>query len=189
MTTPAITVEARPAGHGDCLLISCQVGPRTWKLPIDAGPDECLPTLVDRVKAVSPNAQDTRRTDLAVISHIDHHHIGGAAGLFADKTLNLEFGGAGSTHRADRAHGVVGEWVGLAAVFAAAARGLRWNLAFGGVALAAYASGHPETVGHCQGPHGDEKDAAEDEELGDGHRENLPGRLGGWSRPARRGRK
>ena len=71
----------------------------------------------------------------------------------------------------------------------AAARGLPWNLAFDGVALAAYASGHPETVGHCQGPHEDEKGAAEDEELGDGHRENLPGRLSGWSRPARHGRK
>ena len=83
------------------------MGRRTWRLPIDTGPDECLPTLVDRVKAISSKAQGTRRIDHAVISHIDQDHIGGAARLFADKTLNLEFGGADSTHRADRAYGVL----------------------------------------------------------------------------------
>ena len=31
MSTPAITVEALPAGYGDYLLISCPVGRRTWR--------------------------------------------------------------------------------------------------------------------------------------------------------------
>ena len=56
MSIPAITVEALPAGYGDCLLISCPVGRRTWRLLIDTGPDECLPMLVDRLKAIPLNA-------------------------------------------------------------------------------------------------------------------------------------
>ena len=39
------------------LLNSCPVGRRTWRLLIDIGPDECLPTLVNRLKAISLNAQ------------------------------------------------------------------------------------------------------------------------------------
>jgi hypothetical protein len=35
MSTPAITVEALPADYGDCLMISCPVGQRTWRLLID----------------------------------------------------------------------------------------------------------------------------------------------------------
>ena len=132
MTTPAITVEALPAGYGDCLLISCPVARRTWRLLIDTGPDECLPTLVDRLKAIPPNAQGTRRIDLAVISHIDHDHIGGAARLFADKSLNLEFGDVWFNAPGRPGARGVGEGVGLAAVLGATACGLPWNLAFGG---------------------------------------------------------
>ena len=132
MTTPAITVEALPAGYGDCLLISCPVGQRTWRLLIDTGPDECLSTLLDRLKAIAPNAQGRRQIDLAVISHIDHDHIGGAARLFADKTLNLEFGDVWFNAPGRPGARGVGEGVGLAAILGAAARGLPWNLAFGG---------------------------------------------------------
>jgi hypothetical protein len=32
MSTPAIKLEVLPAGYGDCLLISCPVGRRTWRL-------------------------------------------------------------------------------------------------------------------------------------------------------------
>ena len=32
MNPPAITLEVLPAGYGDCLLISCPVGKRTWRL-------------------------------------------------------------------------------------------------------------------------------------------------------------
>ena len=81
MSTPAITVEALPAGYGDCLVISCPVGRRTRRLLIDTGPDEYLPMLVDRLKTIPLNARGRRRIDLAVISHIDHDHIGSAARL------------------------------------------------------------------------------------------------------------
>lgn len=132
MPISAITVEALPAGYGDCLLISCPVGRRTWRLLIDTGPDECLLTLVDRLKAIPLNAQGRRRIDLAVISHIDHDHIGGAARLFADTSLKLEFGDIWFNAPSRPARRGVREGVGLAAILGAAARGLPWNLAFGG---------------------------------------------------------
>lgn len=132
MSTLAITVEALPAGYGDCLLISCPVGRRTWRLLIDTGPDECLPTLVERLTAIPLNAHGRRRIDLAVISHIDHDHIGGAARLFADTSLKLEFGDIWFNAPSRPVTRGVREGVGLAAVLGAAARGLPWNLAFGG---------------------------------------------------------
>ena len=132
MSTQAITVEALPAGYGDCLLVSCPVGRRTWRLLIDTGPDECLPTLLDRLRAIPLNAQGCRRIDLAVISHIDHDHIGGAARLFADTSLKLEFGDIWFNAPSRPVTRGVREGVGLAAVLGKAARGLPWNLAFGG---------------------------------------------------------
>lgn len=132
MAASAIIVEALPAGHGDCLLISCPVGRRTWRLLIDTGPDECLPTLVDRLKAIPLNAQGRRRIDLAVMSHIDHDHIGGEARLVADASLKLEFGDIWFNARSRPVTRGVREGVGLAAVLGAAARGLPSDLAFGG---------------------------------------------------------
>ena len=132
MSTTAITVEALPAGYGDCLLISCPVGGRTWRLLIDTGPDECLSALLDRLIAIPLNAQGRRRIDLAVISHIDHDHIGGAARLFADKSLKLEVGDIWFNAPSRSATRGIREGVGLAAVLGAAAGDLHWNLAFGG---------------------------------------------------------
>ena len=59
------------------------------RLLVDTGPDECLPTVVERLAAIPLNAAGKRRIDLAVISHLDHDHIGSAARLFADKSLKL----------------------------------------------------------------------------------------------------
>lgn len=132
MATPAITVEALPAGYGDCLLISCPVGRRTWRLLIDTGPDECLPNVVERLKAIPLNAQGRRRVDLAVISHIDHDHIGGAVRLFADPSLKLEFGDIWFNAPSRPGSRGVREGFGLAAVLGAAARNLPWNMAFAG---------------------------------------------------------
>lgn len=130
MATPAITVEALRAGYGDCLLVSCPVGRRTWRLLIDTGPDECLPAVVERLKAIPLGANGKRRIDLAVISHIDHDHIGSAARLFADKALHLEFGDIWfNAFNPPMVRGVA-EGVGLSALLGAAGRGLPWNERF-----------------------------------------------------------
>jgi beta-lactamase superfamily II metal-dependent hydrolase len=129
---PAITLESLPAGYGDCLLVSCPVGRRTWRLLIDTGPDECLPAIAQRLKALPTDAAGKRRIDLAVISHIDHDHIGGASSVFADQSLRLEFGDIWFNAPAQAPTRGVAEGVGLASVLGTAARGLPWNQAFEG---------------------------------------------------------
>ena len=89
MDVPALTIEVLPAGYGDCLLISCPVGERTWRLLVDTGPDECWPMLHARLSELPTDGRGNRFIDLAVISHIDHDHIGGAGLLFSDKSLGL----------------------------------------------------------------------------------------------------
>jgi beta-lactamase superfamily II metal-dependent hydrolase len=132
LATPAITIESLAAGYGDCLLVSCPIGQRTWRLLIDTGPDECLPALTQRLQQLPVDAGGNRRIDLAVISHIDHDHIGGARALFADQSLKLVFGDVWfNAPRKPSTRGVA-EGVGLASVLGDAARGLPWNLAFEG---------------------------------------------------------
>ena len=53
MPKTAITLEVLPAGYGDCLLISCPVGRRTWRMLVDTGPDECYPGLRSRAGVMS----------------------------------------------------------------------------------------------------------------------------------------
>ena len=131
MPTPAITFEALKAGYGDCLLVDCPVGRRTWRLLVDTGPDECLPAVVERLAAIPLNAAGKRWIDLAVISHIDHDHIGSAARLVADASLKLEFGDIWfNAPKRPKTRGVA-EGIGLAAVLGSSAKGLPWNLAFG----------------------------------------------------------
>lgn len=45
-----MTGKALPAGYGDCPLVCCPVGRRIWRLLINTGPDERLPTLVDAME-------------------------------------------------------------------------------------------------------------------------------------------
>lgn len=132
MAAPALTLESLPAGYGDSLLISCPVGRKTWRLLIDTGPDECLPVLKERLRQLPQDTSGRRLIDLAVISHIDHDHIGGAAALFADESLRLSFGDIWFNAPSRAPTRGVAEGVGLAAVLGAAAHGLAWNLAMGG---------------------------------------------------------
>lgn len=132
MPVPAITVEALPGGFGDCLLVSCPVGRGQWRLLIDTGPDECLPTLTRRLRALPVNSLGKRRIDLAVISHIDHDHIGGASSVFADRSLSLDFGDIWFNAPELAPTRGVAEGVGLASVLGSAARDLPWNQAFDG---------------------------------------------------------
>lgn len=132
MAVAAVTVEVLPAGYGDSLLVSCPVGRRTWRLLIDTGPDECLPALKERLQELPTDVAGSRRIDLAVISHIDHDHIGGASALFADASLRLSFGDIWfNAPRRPLTRGVA-EGVRLASVLGDAARGLPWNLAVRG---------------------------------------------------------
>ncbi len=132
MATPAITLESLAAGYGDCLLVSCPVGRRIWRLLIDTGPDECLPALTERLQLLPIDASGSRRIDLAVISHIDHDHIGGARAVFADESLKLAFGDVWfNAPRRPTTRGVAGG-VGLASVLGDAGRDLPWNRAFDG---------------------------------------------------------
>ena len=132
MTSPAITVEVLPAGYGDCLLVSCPVGKRTWRLLVDTGPNECWPQLRDRLARIPPNAQGKRHIDLAVISHIDHDHIGGAGQLFGDAELGLSFGDIWFNAPPRRTTRGVAEGRSLATLLGAPDRGLPWNAAFAG---------------------------------------------------------
>jgi beta-lactamase superfamily II metal-dependent hydrolase len=92
MTPRAMTIDVLPAGFGDCLLVSCPVGGRQWRMLIDTGPDETYLALKRRMSQL-PLAEDGRRhIDLMVVTHIDHDHIGAAKLLLEDKELALTFG-------------------------------------------------------------------------------------------------
>ena len=135
MPKPAITLEVLPAGYGDCLLVECPVGRRTWRLLVDTGPDETFPLLKARLARIRPDARGRRHIDLAIVSHIDHDHIGGAGLLFADRELGLSFGDVWfNAPPRPRARGVA-EGEGLAALLGAPGATLPWNRAFEGAAV------------------------------------------------------
>lgn len=133
MATPPITFEVLPAGFGDCLLLRCPVGPRTWRMLIDTGPDECYPQLKARLEQIPPNGQGRRYIDIFVVTHIDHDHIGGAAQLLADKSLALTFGDIWFNAPKRPAARGVAEGEALSQILGAPARALPWNRAFGGL--------------------------------------------------------
>jgi beta-lactamase superfamily II metal-dependent hydrolase len=128
----SITVEVLPAGYGDCLVLSCPVKGGVWRLLVDTGPDEAWPRLRARLAALPPSREGKRHIDLAVISHIDHDHIGAARLLFADRELRLSFGDIWFNARPHTATRGVAEGEGLASLLGDAARALPWNRAFAG---------------------------------------------------------
>ena len=121
-----------PAAYGDCLLIECPVGPQTWRLLVDTGPDDTYPVLRSRLAAIPPDASGRRHIDLFVVTHIDHDHIGGAARLLADPTLKLAFGDVWFNAPGQQRVRGVKEGQALAALLGAPGVALPWNLAFGG---------------------------------------------------------
>ncbi len=124
-----ITVEVLPAGYGDCLLVSCPVPGGSWRLLFDAGPDETWPVLRERLAEIPADAQGRRHIDLAVISHIDHDHIGAARYLFADDALGLSFGDIWFNGRHHLERGVA-EGESLSEMLSTPQRDLPWNAAF-----------------------------------------------------------
>jgi beta-lactamase superfamily II metal-dependent hydrolase len=130
MPAPAITLEVLPAHYGDCLLVTCPVGRRPWRMLIDTGPDETFPRLKARLQQIPAAAGGQRHIDLLIISHIDHDHIGGAALLLADRSLGLTFGDVWFNTR-PRARGVA-EGVVFTQALNTAGASIAWNQAFGG---------------------------------------------------------
>jgi len=132
MPSPVVTIEALPAGYGDSVLVTCMVGTKPWRLLIDTGPDECWPSLKSRLAQIPPDRTGKRHIDLAVISHIDHDHIGGAHLLFDDTSLGLTFGDIwfnAPPHAAERG---VAEGQSLASLLGGTNVKLPWNKAWDG---------------------------------------------------------
>ena len=128
----AITLEILPAGFGDCILVSCPVPRRTWRMLVDTGPDEAYPALRQRLLAIAPGADGRRHIDLFVVTHIDHDHIGGARLLLDDAELALSFGDIWfNAPPAPRRRGVA-EGESLAALLGSHDAPLPWNEAWRG---------------------------------------------------------
>ena len=129
----SITIEVLPASYGDSLLVTCPLPQGEWRLLIDTGPDECWPSLKSRLERLQADRDGRRHIDLAIISHIDHDHIGAARALFDDQSLGLSFGdiwfNAPPPRAASRG---VAEGRSLAALLGASREGLPWNLAWNG---------------------------------------------------------
>lgn len=131
-----ITLEVLPAGYGDCLLVSCPVGDRTWRLLVDTGPDECYPQLKARLAQLPVESNGRRHIDLFIISHIDHDHIGGAALLLNDDSLKLSFGDIWFNAPPRPQMRSVAEGASLSRILGARDIALPWNEAFNGKPVA-----------------------------------------------------
>ena len=132
MTRTAIRLEVLPAAYGDCLLIECPVGKRTWRMLVDTGPDDTYEVLRTRLAAIAPNTDGRRHIDLFVVTHIDHDHIGSAGRLLADRSLKLNFGDVWFNAPGERRVRGVKEGQTLAEMLGAPGVVLPWNRAFGG---------------------------------------------------------
>jgi beta-lactamase superfamily II metal-dependent hydrolase len=129
-----MSLDVLPASFGDCLLLTCHTPSRPWRLLVDTGPDESYKALQAHLRTLPPGAQGKRVIDTFVVSHIDHDHIGGAALLLNDASLDLEFGDIWFNAPAPagpRLRGVA-EGQRLAELLGATSRVLPWNMAMGG---------------------------------------------------------
>jgi hypothetical protein len=141
MPIPAITLEVLPAAYGDCLLIQCPVGKRTWRMLVDTGPDDTYPALKARLAALPVDAKGQRRIDIFVVTHIDHDHIGGARLLLNDKSLDLNIGDVWFNAPPRHLERGVAEGESLAELLGAARSPRPWNVAFSGKAAATSGDG------------------------------------------------
>jgi beta-lactamase superfamily II metal-dependent hydrolase len=129
-----MSLDVLPASFGDCLLLTCHTPSRPWRLLVDTGPDETYSALQRHLRSLTPNTKGKRVIDTFVVSHIDHDHIGGAALLLNDASLDLEFGDIWFNAPAlagPRLRGVA-EGQRLAELLGAMSRDLPWNVAMGG---------------------------------------------------------
>ena len=141
MSSAAITLEVLPAAFGDCLLISCPVGRRVWRMLVDTGPDETYPSLRARLLQIPKDANGRRSIDLFVITHIDHDHIGAASLLLNDRALGLNFGDIWFNAPPRPLARGVAEGEGLAELLGAQESALPWNAAWSGQPVSTPADG------------------------------------------------
>ena len=132
MTQPAVLIEVLPAAYGDSLLVTCNSATGPWSLLVDTGTDECWPSLKARLAALPLDPTGRRHIDLAVITHIDHDHIGAAGALFSDTSLKLTFGDVWFNAPTMPALRGVAEGQSLAKLLGASKVSLPWNKAWGG---------------------------------------------------------
>ena len=92
MPIPAITLEVLPAAYGDCLLMQCPVGKRTWRMLVDTGPDDTYPALKARLTALPLHAKGQRLIGIFVVTHIDHDHVSSAGLVLNDQSQALSIG-------------------------------------------------------------------------------------------------
>ena len=134
MATPVMSLDVLPASFGDCLLLTCHTPSRPWHLLVDTGPDENYKALHGHLRTLTPGAHGKRVIDTFVVSHIDHDHIGGAALLLNDASLELDFGDIwfnAPGPAGPRIRGVA-EGQRLAELLGATSRVLPWNTAMNG---------------------------------------------------------
>ena len=83
------TLEALPAGHGDCLWIEYGDRRAPNRILIDCGTQESSAALLKRIDGLP---RSDRVFELFVLSHIDADHIGGALPMFGAIKRDLRFG-------------------------------------------------------------------------------------------------
>ncbi|MGB3438398.1 MAG: hypothetical protein WBA97_06550 [Actinophytocola sp.] len=140
----SLAVELLPARHGDCVLLTWGRGEHTHRILVDAGPATAYDDIAARLRAIGVHA-----LDLLVLTHVDADHVEGTILAVNDRELGLVIGevwfnGAPQLSQ-DELAPVHGEILGAIV----AARGLRWNRAFGGHAAAAPADGVLPRVPMC----------------------------------------
>lgn len=157
---PAVRFEALAASYGDALLVECDTGHGSWRLLMDAGPRASWPAVRARLEQLPVGADGERHIDLAIVSHIDHDHIGAMTDLLADQALSLRFGDIwfnGREHlesaQAGFAARSVQEGDALARLLGAPGQPCPWNRAFqGGPVRTAGEGGFVELPTVADGP-------------------------------------
>ena len=132
MTDAAIIIESLLASYGDCLLVTSLLEDGTeHRILIDTGPDNATwERLQSRLAQIDSEAGRAPRIDLAIISHIDHDHIGNAVRLLTEASPQLEFGDIWFNGRRHLQPGIRGAKEGGELGDAFVARTNEWNQAF-----------------------------------------------------------
>jgi hypothetical protein len=86
---PFLTIEALPAGHGDCLWIEYGDDGATNRVLVDCGTQATARLLLKRLTALP---EGDRFLELFVLTHIDSDHIGGAPAIFGAARRGVRFG-------------------------------------------------------------------------------------------------